>query len=235
MTDEEFKATNAENYKTAALEMMPVKNKNNGRIVARQETHTTNMGSYSGYFFCFNGEHYFMKTREEVDAFMAANGYSVCDNRYQSVIYENPAIHSAYVKEKTERGKIETEVMAARKRLYEAALKHLFSNNNKIVYIRYGNIPESGCSYNHRDNCNEKGVSVYRAVKIGNNYYIDVSKNCFTYMGIKTRKCYIVAGELLDSVGSDEESLLKNVVVREQISNDSVKTVNDFITDIFAE
>lgn len=234
MTNEEFKAANIENYKIAIREPIPIKTKNTGNIDAQYETHINNTGSHKGYSFRFNGESYFLATREETDAFMAVNDYFPCHNRYNSVTYQNAAIHDAYVKEKAERDKDETEISQARVCLYEAARKHLFDNGNEIVYIGYGCIPESGYSYNHRDNHGEKGVSVYKAAKIGNNYYIDIAKNCFTYMGIENRSCYIVTGELLDEVGSDEEPLLKNAVIRKQISNDSIKTVRDFLAELFA-
>lgn len=234
MTNEDFKVANIENHKIAIQEPMPVKISNAGEIEAQCETHINNTGSHKGYSFRFKEKSYFLATREETDAFMAANGYLPCDNRYNSVTYQNAAIHNAYVKEKAERDKDKTKISQARTSLYEAARRHLFDNGNEIVYIRYGYVPESDYSYNHSDNYGEKGVSVYKAAKIGKNYYIDVAKNCFTHMGIKNRSCYIVTGELLEEVGSDEEPLLKDAVIQKQISNDSVKTVRDFLVELFA-
>ena len=50
-------------------------------------------------------------------------------------------------------------------------------NNGEKTYVRFGEIPENGRSFNYREDRYEEGVSVFAAYKIGNEYVVDITRN----------------------------------------------------------
>lgn len=78
-------------------------------------------------------------------------------------------------------------------------------------YIRFGDIPESGKSYNYRDNFYEEGVSAYHAVFFPDGSYEILQHNPFELFGAhlySNRPAYRLYGEELGT-GSDGEPVLK--------------------------
>lgn len=82
-------------------------------------------------------------------------------------------------------------------------------------YVRFGKLPKSGYSVNHRDGVAEPGVSVYRAYKLGTRYVIDLAG---TDSGsgmfiIGKAQMHQVTGDLAGT-GSDGEPCLTNCKAR---------------------
>ncbi|MBX6750942.1 MAG: hypothetical protein IRY85_14930 [Micromonosporaceae bacterium] len=84
------------------------------------------------------------------------------------------------------------------------------------MYIRFGDLPEGGKSYNNETGTYEAGVSCYRAEwQSSDRDVICVSVPSDICIGtinqIADRPVYIVTGDLLDERGGDGEPLLINV------------------------
>ncbi|BDQ36294.1 hypothetical protein SYK_06540 [Pseudodesulfovibrio nedwellii] len=96
------------------------------------------------------------------------------------------------------------------------------------VFVRYGDIPEGGISFNYRDNISEEGVSVYHGKylpKSGEAIAIPkYNQEMGTFLELKAgeRPLYVVDGEKIGT-GSDGEPVLKNAKIRVRIGNKKVK------------
>jgi len=96
----------------------------------------------------------------------------------------------------------------------------------KRVFVRFGTLPNSGRSYNYRDNKYESGISVFNALLLHNGQVI-VKPNTNYELGslftLMDRDAYIVEGEVIGT-GSDGEPLLRNAkIVRKLKSSDFYK------------
>ena len=90
-----------------------------------------------------------------------------------------------------------------------AKLEQVKKQKQEIVFVRFGEIPENGISYNYRDNRHEPGVSVYPAIKVGKQIRIDMTgMDMSTYLFVQVRTAYFVKGEVV-GYGSDGEPCLK--------------------------
>ncbi len=92
-------------------------------------------------------------------------------------------------------------------------------NTNEDVYIRFGDIPENGRSYNNADECYEDGVSVYSAelssVPQGSEaagMFVPVGSKTLQIIMLAHRDTYLVTGEEV-GIGVDGEPVLRNVEV----------------------
>lgn len=76
-------------------------------------------------------------------------------------------------------------------------------------YIRFGNIPENGKSWNSMDSREEAGVSCYRLVKIGREWRMDGAWG--SYMGLRAsgRPLFEITGTEIGK-GADGEPVLAN-------------------------
>ena len=92
----------------------------------------------------------------------------------------------------------------------------------KLIYVRFGNIPENQMSKNYLTGEYENGVSVYEAIERDNNISIILpsltGSACVSLSGVLDRPMYIVDGELCGT-GSDGEPLLKNCKIVREIKN----------------
>jgi len=87
-----------------------------------------------------------------------------------------------------------------------------------IKYIRFGGLPESGYSWNYRDNKPELGISCYRLIYDGQRWRIDGAQSITTLNFLQEGvPCYEVEGDLLKETGSDDEPLLVNVQIIKRI------------------
>lgn len=80
----------------------------------------------------------------------------------------------------------------------------------KTVYIRSGKPPESGFSFNYRDNTMEPGVSCYPATQTGKTIALDLAgldKVSALFIISGDRDWYILSGEVIGT-GSDGEPCL---------------------------
>lgn len=97
-----------------------------------------------------------------------------------------------------------------------------WSDTMKLIYVRFGNIPENQMSKNYLTVEYENGVSVYEAIERDNNISIILpsltGSACVTLSGVLDRPMYIVDGELCGT-GSDGEPLLKNCKIVREIKN----------------
>ncbi len=83
----------------------------------------------------------------------------------------------------------------------------------KLIFVRYGPIPESGKSTNRLTEEQEGGVSVYEAIERDGRVQIIVPSMTYgvhvTLSGFVGQPAYIVEGEVV-GYGSDGEPLLAN-------------------------
>ncbi|KQR22884.1 hypothetical protein [Deinococcus sp. Leaf326] len=90
-----------------------------------------------------------------------------------------------------------------------------------VVYLRLGELPEGGRSYNYREGHSEAGVSCYRAYQGKGVLYLDCVDGCDPMVMLggsgATRKWYIISGDVC-GVGSDGEPVLNNAQVVKKLT-----------------
>lgn len=93
----------------------------------------------------------------------------------------------------------------------EAALKEERKHGTGI-YVRFGAAPKNGKSHNYRDDTEEDGVSVFRAVLSSDKATVHINLNTQyalgTYLTVYDRQLYRVYGTMI-GIGSDGEPLLR--------------------------
>ena len=144
-----------------------------------------------------NKEEYLAKI-EECISDMGELGFSVSSKRPS--IFGAPFVSIDFVHDETN-GAAEKEKEKARSR----------RENGEEGYIRFGDVPKSGKSYNYRDNFFEKGVSAYHAVFFPDGGYEILQHNPFELFGAhlySNRPAYRLYGEEIGT-GSDGEPVLK--------------------------
>lgn len=93
--------------------------------------------------------------------------------------------------------------------------------NATACFVRFGTIPKSGRSKNHCDGLLEDGVSVYRALRVGQDVKIMPGTNqelCGMIALKNERQCYIVTGKEVGT-GSDGEPILANARIWRKVTN----------------
>lgn len=101
---------------------------------------------------------------------------------------------------------------ADQRRAQAARLRAEAERSGRRCYLRFGHLPESGASFNHRDGRHEAGVSVYAAWYLPGNRYVidlrglDVISSAFIIDG--DEPVYEVTGTELETTGADGEPLL---------------------------
>lgn len=144
-----------------------------------------------------NKEEYLAKV-EECITDMARIGFSVSSRRPS--IFGEPFVSIDFVHTET-KAAAEQEKQEVRNR----------RKSGEEGYIRFGEVPKSGKSYNHRDNFFEKGVSAYHAVFFPDGSYEVLYHNPFEMFGAHSysnRPAYRLYGEEIGT-GSDGEPVLK--------------------------
>ena len=94
-------------------------------------------------------------------------------------------------------------------------------------YVRFGDVPKGGKSYNYRDNFYEQGVSVFHAMFSADGDYIIKSQNGVQFFGMyayANRPAYRVFGKEI-GVGSDGEPILEvqRAIKIEQLKKQAVE------------
>lgn len=185
--------------------------------------------NFEGYVYRFYGAECSAKDLEELKSQLEPKGYTLINSVWHHYTFRNEFLYAEAV--------AKAKVLTAQREKQKQALIQIKKNaynflftNYPHVFVRYGKIPNGGQSYNFRDEHYEDGVSVFNAVKVGSNYYIDVGASIFFYMGADDDDCYEVTGELLDSKGSDGEPLLKNASIVRKANH--VGLVDHFIAEV---
>lgn len=102
---------------------------------------------------------------------------------------------------------IHVETQKETKRLVSEA-ENKFAKAKK-GYVRFGDIPKSGRSWNHRDNIPEAGVSVFEAEFVGKEFRVSVDSVLeVSYISVMNRPVYRIWGEVVGT-GADGEPLLR--------------------------
>jgi hypothetical protein len=83
------------------------------------------------------------------------------------------------------------------------------AQDGDVRYVRFGKPPESGFSFNHRDNVAEAGVSAHKLIMHAGEWHLDENGVGFS-THLDTRPVYEIAGDHIGT-GSDGEALLSNV------------------------
>jgi hypothetical protein len=90
----------------------------------------------------------------------------------------------------------------------------------KLIYVRFGDIPNNELSKNYLTEEYEEGVSVYEALeredKISLLFPDLTGSACVSLSGVLDRPAYSVEGELAGK-GSDGEPLLKNCKIIKEL------------------
>ena len=171
-------------------------------------------------------------TKEEAEEFIFSKGYTIpCPSLagYEKKIM-NPEIRAEYEKTQQTIEEIETATVKLTNIIFD-----IVKLTGKKTYIRYGLIPESGKSYNFRENISENGVSCFEAYKLGKDYIIDVAGGYFTFLGYAGSKtAYEITGEELLEKGSDGEPLLKDAKIIKKIrKTNGVYDIKSWIPTVF--
>ena len=95
-------------------------------------------------------------TKEEAEEFIFSKGYTIpCPSLAgHEKKFMNPEIRAEYEKVQQTIEEIETATVELTNIIFD-----IVKSTGKKTYIRYGLIPESGKSYNFRENISENGVS----------------------------------------------------------------------------
>lgn len=97
------------------------------------------------------------------------------------------------------------------------------------IYVRFGAAPKNGKSHNYRDDTEEDGVSVFRAVLSADKETVHINLNTQyalgTYLTVYDRQLYRVYGTKI-GVGSDGEPLLK-VTRSVKINDKAIETYSE--------
>lgn len=88
----------------------------------------------------------------------------------------------------------------------EADAQSGLGSRPEVRYVRFGELPKSGRSFNSRDNAQENGVSVHRLVKLDGKWHLDEAGAGFNTL-TDSRPVYEVSGREI-GVGADGEPLL---------------------------
>lgn len=86
------------------------------------------------------------------------------------------------------------------------------SRNMETRYIRFGQLPEGGKSWNHMDSRYEAGVSCFRVIRADGKWLIDGAYGSYRALASSGITCYTVAGEEI-GVGADGEPLLARAII----------------------
>jgi hypothetical protein len=84
-----------------------------------------------------------------------------------------------------------------------------------VKFLRFGELPSDGKSFNYKDRYAEKGISCIPYKKKGNKHLIDftdISSSAFFIGGFHKRAAYILEGDIVGR-GSDNEPLIKNAKI----------------------
>ncbi len=141
-------------------------------------------------------------TEEQAKEYLLSHGYQyMLDGAMYRWI--NLEKHAHYEQNETLRKAIHNGRDRASKNFLD-----FLEQNYKKVFVRYGAVPESGRSYNFRDNYQEAGVSVYQAFETEAGYIIiPTGFTLFNFLDSDT-PCYLVSGKELSEHGGDDEVLL---------------------------
>lgn len=171
-------------------------------------------------------------TKEEAEKFIFSQGYIIpCPSLlgYERK-FMNAEIRIEYEKAQQTIEEIETATVELTNIIFD-----IVKSTGKKTYIRYGLIPESGKSYNFRENISENGVSCFEAYKLGKDYIIDVAGGYFTFVGYAGSKtAYEITGEELLGKGSDGEPLLKDAKIIKKIrKTNGIYDIKSWIPTVF--
>ncbi len=81
----------------------------------------------------------------------------------------------------------------------------------KPCYVRFGELPEHGFSYDHRRRRWEAGVSYFRGYRTPEGYLVDLEGSTalgIAYLGVRKRRAFALEGKLVGT-GCNGEPLLK--------------------------
>lgn len=147
--------------------------------------------------YIYSNEEEYAAKIEECIADMKAIGFSVSSK--SPSIFGEPFVSIDFVHDETK---------AAADKENEETIKRNAKGENG--FIRFGDVPKSGKSYNHRDNFFEEGVSAYHAIFFSDGSYKVLYHNPFEMFGAhlySNRPAYRLYGEEIGT-GSDGEPVL---------------------------
>lgn len=97
----------------------------------------------------------------------------------------------------------------------------------RMIYVRFGDIPENERSKNCLTGGYEDGVSVYEAIERDDDISIILPNlsvsTCGSLSGVLDRPMYIVEGDVVGT-GNDGEPLLRNCRVIKEVVKNSLKS-----------
>lgn len=218
----------AKKYLFANIEMP--KREENGEASICEEHGINCNGKFIKYSVLENGNRNEFTNEKDAENYLINLGYKLVRKTFPyGQEWENKEKKKKYEQKINE----VNEHRKKREQLFDELNDIIFNNARERYYMRFGQIPESGRSYNFRDDFYEDGISCYEAVKIGE-YYVANVKNPFTYWGYAdTKKCYLVDGTLLNKNGSDNEPLLQNAKIIREINN--FTDFNGILCEIFCD
>lgn len=102
---------------------------------------------------------------------------------------------------------------------------------SRLLFVRFGGLPESERSVNHLTGIPEPGVSVYEAVERNRRVQVLLpsltGSACVSLSGCLFRKAYEVEGMVV-GVGADGEPLLANCRIVRELTREELGATDDW-------
>lgn len=226
-------------YNVSMQEMKKTPEISRGVIEVYKEHSWDSNGEFNGYrFITDDNREIEIKNFDDVVNYLADLGYNSYEfefnNHYKFI---NPELKDEFDRVSKEIKEYNDNIFSAGDELLEHAKTDMF-NLFENTYIRFGLVPKDERSFNFMDKTKENGVSCFAAVKIGEEYVVDIVEGMVTFFGyIDQKPIYEINGTPIEDKGSDGEPLLHNVqVIKENISSKNVHAIDDFVYDyLFAK
>lgn len=217
----------------------------NGKAELMEKHTIDSRGRFDGYRITFHPaygdvEEIITKTVREAVGILNSRGYK-CEYElkegvsiYNPFVFKNQELIDKYNEQQRIVKEHNDRIIKAHDDLINSVWEVL-KKNGKETYIRFGSIPESGRSFNFRDQMYEDGISCFKAYKVGREYVVDVAGGYFTFLGYLKKQAYEITGDEMEHTGSDGEPVLENAEIMKKVSVDHVFDIKSFIGEVFSE
>lgn len=217
----------------------------NGKAELMEEHTISSRDRFDGYRITFHPaygdlEEILTKTVREAVGILNSRGYK-CEYElkegvtiYNPFVFKNQELIDKYNEQQRIVKEHNDRIIKAHDDLINSVWEVL-KKNGKETYIRFGSIPESGRSFNFRDQMYEDGISCFKAYKVGREYVVDVAGGYFTFLGYLKKQAYEITGDEMEHTGSDGEPVLENAEIMKKVSVDHVFDIKSFIGEVFSE
>jgi hypothetical protein len=136
---------------------------------------TDSVGTRTVYEIFGNEERHRFDSKNIAVEYLNDKGYfyDSAGSYYPVSVYINPQKNKEYSEAYNATKEHNENILNARRELLSSFIEYL-ADNYPVCYVRFGEIPNDGKSYNTRDEYFEDGVSVFKAYNVNDVYVIDI-------------------------------------------------------------